>query len=45
MRCLSALEGFADDMGGYYKNKGLKRPDQPEWTTIAELLLAATTYE
>lgn len=42
---LDALSGWVDDMDGYYLNNQLPVPEQPTWMTIAEMLLAAKSYE
>ena len=40
------LSGFANDMGGYYKNMGeTVDVDKITWRIAAEMLIAATVYE
>ncbi|MFC5473996.1 DUF7660 family protein [Paraherbaspirillum soli] len=42
---LEALSAWITDMDGYYINQGILPPEQPTWKTVAEMLLAAKTYE
>lgn len=42
---LSALASWAEDMDGYYQNKGLEVPKNPIWKTFGEMLAAARIYE
>ncbi|MGH2599621.1 MAG: DUF7660 family protein, partial [Dehalococcoidia bacterium] len=42
---LSAMAAWAEDMDGYYENRGDPVPKQPSWRTLGELLLAARVYE
>ena len=42
---LEALAAWTEDMEGYYRNVGRPIPAQPSWGTLAEMLLAARTYE
>jgi hypothetical protein len=42
---LEALAAWAHDMDGFYLNQGKPVPQTPEWKTMAQMLLAATTYE
>jgi hypothetical protein len=42
---LEALAAWTADMDGYYLNQGGTPPEQPTWKTVAEMLLAARTYE
>ncbi|WP_050591620.1 DUF7660 family protein [Pseudomonas brassicacearum] len=43
---LLGLSGFANDMGGYYKNMGeAVDVDKITWRIAAEMLIAATVYE
>lgn len=44
-RYLEALAAWANDMDGYYKNKGEVAPDDINWNFIAQLLIAAKVYE
>lgn len=44
-RYLEALAAWVEDMDGYYQNRGQAAPEQPNWKTLGEILLAATTYE
>ena len=42
---LAGLSGFANDMGGYYKNMGEAVDiERITWRMAAEMLLAATVY-
>lgn len=42
---LLGLSGFANDMGGYYKNMGeVVDVDKITWRIAAEMLIAATVY-
>lgn len=42
---LEAASAWIDDMSGYYKNRGLTVPEQPDWSTLAEIFAAAKIYE
>lgn len=42
---LGALASWAEDMDGYYENKGLEIPKNPTWRTFGEMLAAARIYE
>ena len=42
---LGALEGFADDIDGYYLNRGENLPEKPTWRMFAEILDAARIYD
>jgi hypothetical protein len=42
---LDALAAWIDDMEGYYCQAGEPLPEQPTWSTIAEMLKAASVYE
>lgn len=44
-RYLDAITASIEDMEGYYKNRGEKMPEAPEWKTIAEILISAKYYE
>ena len=44
-RYLEALAGFTQDLHGAYENQGEQVPEQPTWSTVARMLLAATAYE
>ena len=44
-RFLEALAAWTADMDGFYKNQGAVPPEQPSWKTMAQMLLAARTYE
>lgn len=44
-RFLEALEAWTADMPGYFLNRGEPVPEQPSWSLIASLLLAAKSYE
>jgi hypothetical protein len=42
---LSSMAAWIEDMDGYYTNQGLKVPESPSWSTLAEILTAARVYE
>jgi len=42
---LDALAAWAEDMDGYYENRGELTPADINWNFIAQLLLAAKHYE
>lgn len=42
---LEALAAFTEDMDGYFANRGEAVPEQPTWSTLGEMLIAATMYE
>jgi hypothetical protein len=42
---LGALAAWVDDMEGYYRNRGEAVPDCPDWKTMADMLMAARSYE
>lgn len=42
---LNALAAWVADMDGYYRNLGQPVPDQPNWQTLGQMLLAARVYE
>lgn len=42
---LEATAAWIDDMDGYYNNLNKPVPHQPEWKTIADILMAAKHYE
>ena len=44
-RYLDALAAWAEDMDGYYKNRGEATPVDINWKFISQLLLAAKYYE
>lgn len=44
-RFLEALEAWATDLPGYFANRGEPVPEEPSWSLIAMLLLAAKYYE
>lgn len=44
-RYLSALSNWLADSDGYYRNRGLEPPMSPTWKNVAEMLIAAKTYE
>ncbi len=44
-RFLDALAAWTADMDGFYLNQGSTPPEQPSWKTMAEMVLAARTYE
>ncbi|MGH3090515.1 MAG: DUF7660 family protein [Rubrobacteraceae bacterium] len=42
---LDAVAAWTEDMDGYYQNSGEQTPEQPEWRTVARILMAARMYE
>jgi hypothetical protein len=44
-RFLSALASWIDDSEAYYLNQGRPIPSSPSWKNVAEMLIAAKTYE
>jgi hypothetical protein len=42
---LGALKAWIEDMDGYYTSIGERTPEQPSWKTLAQILLAAKSYE
>jgi hypothetical protein len=42
---LEALAAWTNDMDGYYRNKNEDVPVNPQWKTIADMLMAASVYE
>lgn len=42
---LEALAAWAEDMDGYFRNRGEPLPDPPGWKTFAAILSAARLYE
>ena len=42
---LEALGGWVEDMDGYYLNQNIPVPQQPSWTVVADMLMAAKMYE
>lgn len=43
---LEALQAYAEDVNGYYKNMNFKRtPDEASWRVFAQLLSGASVYE
>ena len=44
-RYLSALASWLEDSDGYYQNQGRAVPTSPSWKNVAEMLMAAKTYE
>ena len=44
-RFLEALQGFLNDLDGYYANRGQHPPAQPDWALFATALMTATGYE
>lgn len=44
-RFLEALAAWCADMPGYVLNHGVEQPDQPDWNLVAQMLMAASTYE
>jgi hypothetical protein len=44
-RFLEALQGFLNDLDGYYANRGQQPPAQPDWALFTTALVTATGYE
>ena len=44
-RYLAALSSWLADSDGYYRNQGREVPTNPSWRTLAEMLIAAKSYE
>jgi len=44
-RFLEALGAWVQDMDGYYRNLGKPVPQELDWKTFADMLLAAKMYE
>jgi hypothetical protein len=44
-RFLEALAAWCIGMPGYFRNRGVEQPRQPDWNLVARMLLAASTYE
>jgi hypothetical protein len=44
-RFLEALEAWAMDLPGYFENRGEPVPEEPSWSLVAMLLVAAKHYE
>lgn len=44
-RFLEAFAAWCIDLAGYFKNQGEAVPNQPDWRLVAQMLLAASTYE
>jgi hypothetical protein len=42
---LAAMAGWVEDMDGYYQNLGQVMPEQPNWSMLAQILLASRIYE
>ncbi len=42
---LEALAAWAEDMPGYFENRGLDMSTVPSWRLLGMMLLAARTYE
>jgi len=42
---LDALAAWAEDMQGYYENRGESTPAEVNWKFIAQLLVVAKHYE
>lgn len=42
---LGALAAWIEDMDGYYAQRGKPTPHQPDWSTVANMLMAAKIYE
>lgn len=44
-RFLEALGAWVEDMDGYYRNQGKPAPQQLDWKTFGDMLMAAKVYE
>ena len=44
-RFLGALVAWCTDMPGYFHNRGVDQPQQPDWNLVARMLMAASIYE
>lgn len=44
-RFLEALGAWVQDMDGFYRNQGKPVPQQLDWKTFADILMAAKMYE
>ncbi|WP_026151629.1 DUF7660 family protein [Streptomyces prunicolor] len=44
-RFLEAWSAWVVDMPGWYKNRGERIPDQPDWNLLAAMVMAARVYE
>jgi hypothetical protein len=44
-RYLEAMQGWIQDMDGYYSNTNQTIPEQPTWKVFADILYAAKIYE
>jgi hypothetical protein len=44
-RFLEALAAWCTDMPGYFRNRGVEQPEQPDWNLVARMLMAASVYE
>ena len=44
-RYVDAAAGWAADLEGYFVNRGEPVPDEPSWSLVASIFLAATMYE
>jgi len=42
---LDALAGWTEDMDGHFHNIGEGVPEQPSWSLVGKMLLAAKYYE
>ncbi|MGH7970069.1 MAG: DUF7660 family protein, partial [Limisphaerales bacterium] len=42
---LEALGAWVQDMDGYYRNQGKPVPEQLDWKTFSDILMAAKMYE
>lgn len=42
---LEAMAAWVEDMDGYYENRGEPIPQQLDWKTLGQILLAARIYE
>jgi hypothetical protein len=44
-RFLEALSAWVEDMDGYYLNQGKPVPQQLDWKSFGDMLMAAKMYE
>jgi hypothetical protein len=44
-RYLEALASWLEDADGFFRNQGREIPHNATWTSVAEMLIAASMYE
>jgi hypothetical protein len=42
---LGAMAAWIRDMDGWFLNRGTDVPDQPDWSLVGHMLMAASVYE